>query len=151
MFAVFEDGSHQYRVQPGATLTVDYRADAKNGDSIAFDRVLLANAGGASSIGQPTIDGAAVVGEVISSLVKGQKLEIQKFRRRKNSRRHTGHRQKFTSILITKINVPGLEVVEPHELQASTGSEEPKIATTEDDVSDDIEYSSTDQNSQKED
>ena len=56
---------------------------------------------------------------------KGEKLEIQKFRRRKNSRRHTGHRQKYTTVLIKSINVPGLEIVE------SAAAEETEPATAE--------------------
>jgi large subunit ribosomal protein L21 len=43
-------------------------------------------------------------------LHKGPKLEVQKIRRRKNSRRHTGHRQKHTVVKITKIDVPGLQI-----------------------------------------
>ena len=112
MFAVIEDGSHQHRVQQGEVLTIDYRANAQNGDAVTFDRVLLANAGGASTVGRPTIEGASVEAEVVSNLEKGPKLEVQKIRRRKNSRRHTGHRQKYTSVRITSISVPGLEIVD---------------------------------------
>ena len=112
MFAIIEDSGHQLRVEEGQILTVDYRADAEVGQSLTFDKVLLANGGGASKIGQPGIDGATVTGEVVEAIVKGPKLEVQKIRRRKNSRRHTGHRQKYTGIKITSISVPGLEVVE---------------------------------------
>ena len=112
MFAIIEDGSHQYRVAPGETLAVDYRDGVSEGDALQFDKVLLANGGGSSTIGRPLIDGASVAAEVINAELKGEKLEIQKFRRRKNSRHHTGHRQKYTAVRITDINVPGLEVVE---------------------------------------
>jgi large subunit ribosomal protein L21 len=112
MFAMIEDGSRQYRVQEGDTLTVDFRADAEAGGTITFDRVLLANGGGASAIGRPTVEGATVEAEVVFPEVKGKKLEIQKFRRRKTTRKHTGHRQRYTSVRITTINVPGLEVVD---------------------------------------
>lgn len=112
MFVVIEDGSRQYTIQEGDTLTIDYRATAKEGDPITFESVLLANGGGASTIGAPTIEGATVEAEVVNPELKGEKLEIQKFRRRKNSRRHTGHRQKHTTVLIKTINVPGLEIVE---------------------------------------
>ena len=61
-----------------------------------FEQVLLANAGGSSAIGTPAISGALVEATVVHPEVKGTKLEIGKFRRRKNSRRHTGHRQKYT-------------------------------------------------------
>lgn len=109
MFAVIEDGSRQYRVQPGQTLRIDYRSDTQPGEVLAFDRVLLANGGGESAIGRPAIEGAVVEAEVLTPQAKGEKLEIQKLRRRKNSRRHTGHRQKYTDVRITAINVPGLD------------------------------------------
>lgn len=132
MFAVIEDGSRQYRVQNGDTLLVDYRCDLEDGASVTFDRVLLANSGGASTIGKPVIDGAAVEAEVVEVLKKGPKLEIQKFRRRKNSRRHTGHRQKHTLVRITAINVPGLEVVETESAPVSAPTPEPApVAETE--------------------
>ena len=112
MFAVIEDGSRQHRVSEGDLLSVDYRAEANVGDELAFDRVLLANGGGASVIGKPVIDGASVTAEVILDEEKGPKLEIQKIRRRKNSRRHNGHRQKYTRVKIIGITVPNLEVVD---------------------------------------
>lgn len=112
MFAIIEDGSHQYRVAPGETLVVDYRDSASVGDSLQFEKVLLANGGGSSTIGKPLIDGASVSAEVIDAELKGEKLEIQRFRRRQDSKRHTGHRQKYTVVKITEISVPDLEVVE---------------------------------------
>ena len=112
MFAIIEDGSRQYRVSPGDTLTVDYRDSVSDGVALSFDRVLLANGGGASVLGKPTIDGAQVAAEVVTAEHKGPKLEIQKVRRRKNSRRHTGHRQKHTVVKITDVTVPGLDVSE---------------------------------------
>lgn len=113
MFAVIEDGSRQYRVQEGDRVTIDFRVDAAKGDAIVFDRVMMANAGGGSTIGRPVIQGAQVEGEVVDPLVKGPKLEIQKFRRRKNFRRHTGHRQRYTVVQIKAISVPDLEIPEP--------------------------------------
>jgi large subunit ribosomal protein L21 len=113
MFAVIEDGSRQYQVSQGDVVTLDYRSEANAGDAVTFDRVLMANGGGASAIGRPVLEGATVEGEIVKELFKGPKLEVQKIRRRKNSRTHTGHRQKHTTIRITKINVLGLEIVEP--------------------------------------
>ncbi len=112
MFAIIEDGSRQYRVEEGAELNVDYREGSEAGQSLSFDRILLANGGAASVIGKPVINGATVEAEIIEPMHKGVKLEVQKVRRRKNSRTHTGHRQKYTTVRVTSINVPGLEVVQ---------------------------------------
>ena len=73
---------------------------------------MLANAGGPSSIGTPALSGALVEATIVRPEVKGPKLEIGKFRRRKNFRRHTGHRQKYTAVQIGSISVPGLKVVD---------------------------------------
>ncbi|WP_437193526.1 50S ribosomal protein L21 [Planctomicrobium sp. SH527] len=112
MFAIIEESGHQLRVEPGQVLTIDYRDGVEVGSTLTFDQVLLANGGGASQIGLPTLAGAVVEAQVVEATVKGQKIEVQKFRRRKNSRRHTGHRQKYTGVKITAIKVPNLEIVE---------------------------------------
>jgi len=129
MFAVIEDGSRQYRVQEGETLTVDFRADSKPGDTVAFDRVLLANGGGESVVGRPLIDGAVVETEIVEPEFKGPKIEVQKIRRRKNSRRHTGHRQKHTTVLVKTITVPGLEIVTPKDEPAPEAEQESESQT----------------------
>ena len=123
MFAIIEDSGTQFRVEPGQTLAIDLRADAQDGQTLTFDRVMLANGGAASVIGAPVIDGASVTGEVVEALSKGPKLEVQKFRRRKNSRRHTGHRQKYTLVRITDISVPGLQVVETPKASEAAAAE----------------------------
>jgi large subunit ribosomal protein L21 len=112
MFAIVEDGSRQLRVQHGETFRIDYRDGAEPGQKVTLGRVLLANGGGPSVIGAPEISGASVEVEVVEPEVKGLKLEVQKFRRRKNVRRHTGHRQKYTTVRVSQINVPGLKIVE---------------------------------------
>ena len=111
MFAIIEDGGRQYYVKPGDRLQIDLRDGVEKDGSITFDSVLLGNGGGESVMGAP-IDGASVTASVVDPVRKGQKLEIQKIRRRKNSRRHTGHRQKYTIVQIDKIDVPGLKVEE---------------------------------------
>lgn len=103
MYAVFEDGSHQYRVQEGDVVNVDFR-EAQVGASVEFDRVLLAQRDNQTQIGQPVIAGAKVVAEVVDHPTI--KLYIQHFKRRKNYRRMKGHRQPYTAVRISKIEVP---------------------------------------------
>ena len=127
MFAIIEDGGRQYRVQPGQELAIDLRDDVEARSAVVFDRVLLANVGGESVIGLPVIESATVSATVANPLHKGLKLEIQKFRRRKNLRRHTGHRQKYTTVIINELQIPGLQVVEKQEEAPA----EPVTATAE--------------------
>jgi len=109
MFAIFEDGSHQYRVSTGDRLEVDFRDGAKVGDALQFDRVLAAGTEATGQIGRPLIAGASIQAEVVNDTVKAPKLEVGKFRRRKGYIRHNGHTQKYTQVRITAINVPGIE------------------------------------------
>jgi large subunit ribosomal protein L21 len=106
MYAVFEDGSRQYRVSEGDLVQLDYR-EADTGTRLEFDRVLLYQGGEELRMGQPILEGARVVGEVVNH--PSTKLYIQHFRRRKNYRRLRGHRQPYTSVRIRYILLPGME------------------------------------------
>jgi large subunit ribosomal protein L21 len=101
MYAIITDGGRQYRVEEGQELDVDYR-DVAKGSSMTFDRVLAVSGSDGLKLGQPTVKGAVVSAEVLG-IDLGEKISIQKFRRRKNFRRRTGHRQMFTRIKISKI------------------------------------------------
>jgi large subunit ribosomal protein L21 len=100
MYAVFEDGSHQYRVQEGDVVKLDYR-DVQVGASLEFNRVLLTSKDGTATIGQPLVAGARIVAEVVD--LPRTKTFIQKFRRRKNYRRFKGHTQPYTSVRVQQI------------------------------------------------
>lgn len=107
MYAVIKDGGRQYRVEPSMELRLDYRGGQADGSTITFEDVLLAGNNSDNLIGRPLIEGAKVTAEVIRHL-RGEKLEIGKYKRRKNFRRHTGHRQEHTLVCIRTIEVPGL-------------------------------------------
>ena len=106
MFAVFEDGSRQYRVQEGDVVELDFR-EAEAGTRLEFGRVLLYQNADDLRIGQPLVEGARVLGEVVAQT--SVKLYIQHFRRRKNYRRLRGHRQHYTRIQVRNILLPGQE------------------------------------------
>jgi large subunit ribosomal protein L21 len=105
MYAIFEDGSHQFRVREGDTIVVD-RRDGEPGGEVVFPKVLLLAGGdGAPVIGTPVVAGARVVGTIVEEF-KDKKIIIQKFRRRKNMRRRNGHRQLHTRVRITSVVGP---------------------------------------------
>jgi large subunit ribosomal protein L21 len=110
MYAVFEDGSRQYRVSEGDVVRVDYR-ELDPGTRIEFGRVLLYQSGDETRIGQPTVEGARVLAEVVNHPTT--KLYIQHFRRRKNYRRFRGHRQPYTDVQVRSILLPGQEAPPP--------------------------------------
>ncbi len=102
MYAIFEDGGRQYKVAPGDKVYVDIRDLPEGQETIEFDKVLVVGEGADTRIGQPLITGAKVLARV-GEEVKGEKLSIVKFRRRKNYRRTTGHRQKHLQVVISEI------------------------------------------------
>lgn len=104
MYAVIVEGGGQRKVEQGEVILVDLidGGEAKAGKKISFDKVLLVS-DGSIRLGQPLIAGAKVEAEVVESLVKGEKVHIQKYRRRKGHDKKTGHRQQYTKVKITGI------------------------------------------------
>ncbi len=103
MYAVIEDSGRQFRVSEGDVLTVDLRELKANAKSLTFDRVLLVADGADVKLGTPLVDGATVKAEILDPEFKGTKVYSYKLRRRKASRRKTGHRQRYVKVRITKI------------------------------------------------
>ena len=101
MYAVFEDGSRQYRVSEGDQVDVDFRP-AEVGNQIEFDRVLLFSGSDGVRVGTPTVENAKVVAEVLEQF-RDDKIYVQKFKRRKNYHRRTGHRQPLTRVRVRQI------------------------------------------------
>lgn len=101
MFAVFQDGSHQYKVSEGDQVEVDFREVAA-GKQIEFDQVLLVSGTDGVQVGRPTLKEGKVVAQVVDQ-TKGEKIYIQKHKRRKNYRRRFGHRQKMTQVRVLQI------------------------------------------------
>ena len=100
MYAVIRTGGKQYRVSQGDTLRVEKLA-GNVGDVVTLNEVLLLG-GDAIKIGQPMVAGATVEAK-ITGQGRGEKIIVFKFRRRKNYRRKTGHRQPITTLQITGI------------------------------------------------
>ena len=103
MYAVIEDSGQQFRVNEGDVLSVDTRELAEDATEVQFDRVLLVSSEGEVKVGTPLVDGAKVVAEILDPSLKGKKVHIYRWRRRKASRRKIGHRQKYLSVRVTKI------------------------------------------------
>ena len=103
MYAIISDGSHQYRVEEGQVLEVQRKDLEPKAQSIEFDRVLLVgDIEDGPKVGRPVVKGARVIASILGE-IKGNKITIQKHRRRKDYALKKGHRQKFLQIKIDKI------------------------------------------------
>ena len=103
MYAIISDGGRQFKVEEGQILDIDLR-EASTGDQVTFDRVLAFRDDEGLKVGKPVLKKACVTAEIVA-VTQGPKMVVQKFRRRKNSRRKTGHRQLFTQVKINKIEI----------------------------------------------
>ena len=102
MYAIIEDGGKQYKVQPGGTISVELRDLAQDQATVEFDNVLFYSDDDGSQVGQPLVSGMKVVGKV-NGQSNGPKLYPMRFKRRKDSQRRIGHRQKYLEVEITEI------------------------------------------------
>lgn len=103
MHAVIISGGKQYHVAEGETLKLE-KLDHQVGDKVAFEQVLLVADGENIQLGAPYLKGAAVNAEVVEQ-GRLKKVHIIKMRRRKHYMRRQGHRQYFTAVKITGIQV----------------------------------------------
>lgn len=103
MYAIVEINGQQFKAAKGIKLFVNRIKDAEEGQAVEFDKVLLIDNEGAVTVGAPTVEGAKVEAEVITPLVKGDKVIVFKKKRRKGYRVKNGHRQQYTQIEIKSV------------------------------------------------
>ncbi len=101
MYAVIKTGGKQYRVKEGDIIRIE-KIDGEVGQSIELGEVLLIADPKEPKIGQPVVNNAKVVGDIIRQ-GKGKKIIIFKSKRRKGYRKKQGHRQNYTFVRINKI------------------------------------------------
>ena len=100
MFAIFVTGGKQYKVAEGDVIFVEKLGLAK-GEKVTFDKVLCVN-GETLSVGTPYVEGATVVASVLKN-GKSKKIDVIKYKAKKNEKKKIGHRQDYTKIQIEKI------------------------------------------------
>lgn len=102
MYAIVEISGFQFRAEKNAVLRVPLLNTAQPGQTLEFDRVLLLRKDEEIVVGQPVVEGAAVIAEVIDH-GKGKKLIIFHSKKRKGYRVKKGYREQFTNIKVTDI------------------------------------------------
>jgi large subunit ribosomal protein L21 len=102
-YAIVEASGQQFWLQPNRYVDID-RLDAKEGDTVTLDSVLLVRNASGTTIGQPYVKGASVQLEVLAHR-RGPKIIVYKMRPKKKTRRKNGHRQELTRVKVTAITV----------------------------------------------
>ncbi len=98
MFAIFETGGKQYKVQQGDTIYVE-KLEVVDGQEIKFENILMVD----NKFGQPYVKGASVVA-VVEKHGKNKKIRVIKFKSKKHYYKRQGHRQPYTKLIIKSIN-----------------------------------------------
>lgn len=109
MYAVIEQGGKQYKISQGDVINIELAEVAADAKTIELDKVLFVSDGEKVQVGTPYLDGAKVVASfkvtAEDAVVSGPKLNPTYLRRRKNSSKRIGHRQKYLQVIIDSIEV----------------------------------------------
>ncbi len=100
MFAIFVTGGKQYKVSEGDVIFVE-KLGVAEGEKVTFDQVLCVS-GESVTVGAPYVAGATVVATVVKN-GKSKKIDVIKYKAKKNEKKKIGHRQDYTKIQIDKI------------------------------------------------
>ena len=104
MYAIIEADGRQHKVSSGDVLKLNLDVTGEE-KTLTFDRVLLVGGGeGGAKVGTPVVAGATVTADVVRAL-RGPKIDIVKYKRRKGYHKKQGHRQDLLEVKITAINV----------------------------------------------
>lgn len=102
MYAIVEINGQQFKAEEGKKLFVNRLCGAESGQTVEFEKVLLVD-NGEVKVGVPTVEGAKVVCEVLSPLVKGDKVLVFHKKRRKGHRKLNGYRHQYTELTIKQV------------------------------------------------
>ena len=100
MFAIFVTGGKQYKVSEGDVIFVE-KLGVEEGEKVTFNQVLCVS-GDSLAVGAPYVEGATVVANVVKN-GKSKKIDVIKYKAKKNEKKKIGHRQLYTKIQIEKI------------------------------------------------
>jgi large subunit ribosomal protein L21 len=122
MYAIVDIAGQQFKVAKNNKIFV-HRLENEEGSQVSFDKVMLIDNDGIVTLGEPTVNGAAVVAKVVAH-VKGDKVLVFKKKRRKGYQKLNGHRQCFSEIVIEEIMEKGYKATAKKAEAAKEGSTE---------------------------
>jgi large subunit ribosomal protein L21 len=103
MYVIAEIQGQQFKIEQGKKLFVHHIQNAEAGAVLEFERILLVDKDGEIVVGTPVIEGAKVICEVKTPMIKGDKVLVFHKKRRKGHRKLNGHRQQFTELFIKEV------------------------------------------------
>lgn len=101
MYAIFETGGKQYKVEAGDVIFVE-KLEITEGETIKFDKVLAVSGKSSLTVGNPVVAGASIEAKIVGH-GKAKKVLVFHYKPKKQIRKTQGHRQAYTKIKIEKI------------------------------------------------
>lgn len=108
MYAIVDIAGQQFKVSKAGKVFV-HRLQAEEGSQIELNKVLLLDDGKDVKVGQPQVEGATVLAEVVEHM-KGDKVLVFHKKRRKSYQKMNGHRQYLTRLNILSIQKDGVSL-----------------------------------------
>jgi large subunit ribosomal protein L21 len=99
MIAVIETGGKQYLIKPGAVITVEKIAEAKEGEQLSFDKVLFTAEGDKINLGKPYIKDAIIEADVLK-IGRTRKVIVFKYKNKTRYSKKKGHRQSYVQVKV---------------------------------------------------
>ena len=103
MYAIIRAGGKQAKVKAGDVIEIERVKDAT--ESLTFTPIMVVGEDGSTMTDRDSLSDVKVVAEVLGE-TKGDKIDIFKYKNKTGYRRHIGHRQKYTQIRVTSIDLP---------------------------------------------
>ena len=129
LYAIVKSGDKQFHVEKGMMIELPL-FEAQPGDDIELNEVLLCSNGDEVVVGTPLVENA-VVKATVAGETKGDKVVVFKMKRRKKYRNKTGHRQAYTSVIITDLVLPIIDndpVIEEVDVTEDKTEAAPEVA-----------------------
>ena len=103
MYAIIRAGGKQAKIQEGDVLDVER---VKSDGEVTFTPLLIVQDDGTVISDRDALNRLTVTTEVVGDST-GPKIDIFKYKSKTGYRRRAGHRQKYTQLLVKKIELPG--------------------------------------------
>ena len=103
MYAIIETGGKQYKVEAGDVIYIE-KLDVEADADVTFDKVIAVGSDDGIKVGAPYVDGASVSAKAVKN-GKAKKIVVFTYKPKKNAKRKMGHRQPYTKVEISAINV----------------------------------------------
>ena len=126
MYAIIRAGGKQAKVKAGDVIEIERVKDAA--DSLTFTPIMVVGEDGSTMTDRDALSDVKVVAEVLGE-TKGDKIDIFKYKNKTGYRRHLGHRQTYTQIRVTSIDLPKAQKSKAAATKSTTSKEKATTST----------------------